>query len=115
MPTRREVLALLLAAPAVRYSYADDAGEWITLFDGKSLSGWKAGEQPGAFSVANGQMVVQGGRSHLFYAGPVHNSDFKNFEFSADVMTRPRSNSGIYFHTAIQPTGWPRAGFEVQI
>jgi hypothetical protein len=114
-PTRREVLALLLAAPAVRYSYADDAAEWITLFDGKTLNGWKAGEQPGAFSAANGQIVVHGGRSHLFYAGPVHNSDFKNFEFSADVMTRPGTNSGIYFHTNLQPAGWPRAGFEVQI
>lgn len=30
-------------------------------------------------------------------------------------MTRPGSNSGIYFHTAFQPTGFPAAGFEVQV
>ena len=30
-------------------------------------------------------------------------------------MTKPSSNSGIYFHTAYQETGWPDKGFEVQI
>src|SRR5665213_1239692 len=114
-PTRREVLGLLLAAPAVRFTYAEIADAWISLFDGKSLSGWKASEHPGTFSAADGQIVVHGGRSHLFYAGPVESADFKNFELSAEVMTRPGANSSIYFHTAFQPTGWPRAGFEVQI
>ena len=105
-PTRREVLGLLLAAPAVRYTYAEDAGEWIPLFDGKSLQGWKAaGERASAFSVADGQIVVHGGRSHLFYSGPVQGANFKNFELSTEVMTRPGANSGIYFHTAFQPSG----------
>ena len=80
MPTRRQVLGLLLAAPAVRYTLAETAGEWIPLFDGKSLSGWKASERAGAFSAADGQIVVHGGRSHLFYTGPVQGADFKNFE-----------------------------------
>ena len=30
-------------------------------------------------------------------------------------MTRPGANSGIYFHTAFQPTGFPATGFEVQV
>jgi hypothetical protein len=115
MLTRREVLAMLLAVPAARYSPAEDPGEWISLFDGKSLQGWKASEHAGAFSVANGQLAVHGERSHLFFVGPLHNAHFRNFEFSADVMTRPGANSGIYIHTAYQPSGWPRAGFEVQI
>lgn len=114
-PTRRHVLGMLLAAPTIQFAYGDDEGEWTSLFDGKSLDGWKASEQQGAFSIEDGQIVAHGGRSHLFYTGRVHNGDFKNFEFSADVMTRPGSNSGIYFHTAYQPSGWPRAGFEVQV
>ncbi len=113
--TRREVLGLLLAAPAIRYSYGEAASDWLPLFDGKSLKGWKASEREGSFSVADGQIVVHGDRSHLFYTGPGGNADFKNFEFSADVMTRPGANSGIYFHTAFQPAGWPREGFEVQV
>ena len=58
---------------------------------------------------------MHGERSHLFYTGPVKGADFKNFEFSAEVMTRPGANSGIYFHTAFQPVGFPAAGFEVQV
>lgn len=113
--TRRDLIALLLAAPAAAYAFGDESGEWIPLFDGKSLDGWKANEHAEAFKVADGQIVAQGGRSHLFYVGPVKNADFKNFELSADVMTRPNANSGIYFHTAYQPSGWPAAGFEVQV
>jgi hypothetical protein len=113
--TRREVLALLLAAPAAVRALGDDGGEWISLFDGRSLEGWKANEHAETFKVADGQIVVHGDRSHLFYVGPAHHADFRNFEFSAEVMTRPGANSGIYFHTAFQPTGWPAAGFEVQV
>ena len=113
--TRRHVLALLLAAPAAARAFGDDASPWIPLFDGKSLDGWKASEHQGTFMVVDGEIQVHGNRSHLFYTGPANNADFKNFEFSAEVMTTPGANSGIYFHTAFQPTGFPAAGFEVQV
>jgi hypothetical protein len=113
--SRRDVLGLLLAAPAIRYTHSQGSGEWISLFDGKSRNGWRASERAESFSVADGQIVAHGGRSRLFYAGPVRNANFKNFELSADVMTRPGANSGIYFHTSFQESGWPRAGFEVQV
>jgi hypothetical protein len=113
--TRRELIALLLAAPAAARAFSDDSGGWIPLFDGHSLDGWKAGEHADTFKVADGQIVAHGNRSHLFYVGSEHHADFKNFELSADLMTRPGANSGIYFHTAYQPSGWPAAGFEVQI
>jgi len=88
---------------------------WINLFDGKTLNGWKASENKDTFSVHDGMIVVDGPRSHLFYVGPVGNADFKNFEFKTDVMTRPGANSGIYFHTEYQETGWPDKGYEVQV
>lgn len=88
---------------------------WISLFDGKTLDGWKASEQPGTFSVEDGAIKVAGPRSHLYYEGPVMNHDFKNFEFKALVMTRPGSNSGVYFHTVYQEKGFPDKGFEVQV
>lgn len=93
---------------------AQDEG-WIPLFDGKSLEGWKASEHPDTFGVQEGVIVVNGPRSHLYYVGPVENHDFKNFEFRADVMTRPKANSGIYFHTKYQEEGWPAVGYEVQV
>ena len=88
---------------------------WISLFDGRSLEGWKAGENASTFSVVDGAIVAHGPRSHLFYVGPVQDHSFKNFELKADVMTTPGSNSGIYFHTNYQQSGWPRTGFECQV
>lgn len=88
---------------------------WISLFDGKTLDGWKASEKPGTFSVVDGAIKVEGPRSHLYYEGPVMSHDFKNFEFKATVMTKPGANSGVYFHTAYQEKGFPDKGFEVQV
>lgn len=88
---------------------------WVSLFDGKTLNGWKASENPGTFSVENGSIKVAGVRAHLYYDGPVKKHDFKNFEFKAQVMTKPGSNSGIYFHTVFQEKGFPDRGFEVQV
>lgn len=92
-----------------------DAEGWFDLFDGKTLEGWRASENQGGFTVEDGVLVFRGRRSHLFYAGLVRGADFKNFEFEAEVMAGPHANSGIYFHTAYQETGFPRQGFEVQI
>ena len=88
---------------------------WISLFDGKSLDGWKAGENASTFSVEDGAIKVAGPRSHLYYVGEVSNHVFKNFEFKARVKTTQGSNSGLYFHTRYQEKGWPAHGFEVQI
>lgn len=106
---------LCLFALALGATAADSPDGWQSLFDGKSLDGWKASDAPGTFSVADGELVVHGNRSHLFYDGPVANHDFKNFEFKADVLTKPGANSGVYFHTKWQEAGWPDAGFEVQV
>jgi hypothetical protein len=90
--------------------------QWIDLFNGKDLSGWKANETPASFKVENGEIVINGNRSHLFYVGdgdePI---DIKNFELSADIMTFPKANSGIYFRTTYQEEGWPEKGYEVQV
>jgi len=89
--------------------------KWISLFDGKTLSGWKVGNNASTFSVNNGMIVVHGKTAHLFYDGPVKDHDFKNFEFKADVMTHQGANSGIYIHTVYQQSGWPSKGYEVQV
>ena len=106
--------AIILTLVLVRQLPAADAGGWISLFDGHSLAGWKASESQSTFQVRAGEIVAEGPRSHLFYTGS-SGADFTNFEFTAEVRTRPGANSGIYFHTAFQPTNWPSAGFEVQI
>ncbi|HLO43670.1 MAG TPA: DUF1080 domain-containing protein [Leadbetterella sp.] len=89
--------------------------KWISLFDGKTLNGWKVGENASSFKVEDGAIVVNGPVGHLFYDGAVGNHDFKNFEFKAKVMTTPGSNSGLYFHTKYQEKSWPSKGYEVQV
>src|SRR5207247_4117771 len=81
----------------------------------KSLEGWKPDENPQTFKVQDGNIVVNGQRSHLFYVGPVHDHDFRDFHFKAEVMTFPNSNSGIYFHSKPQGGAWPSQGFECQV
>ena len=112
---KKSLLLAALAVFALSAFAADSNDGWISLFDGKSLDGWKASDKPGTFSVENGEIVIHGERSHLFYLGDVKGHDFKNFEVKADVMARHGSNSGFYFHTAWQEAGWPDKGFEVQV
>lgn len=88
---------------------------WVSLFNGKDLTGWKANENKESFRVEEGKIVANGPRSHLFYVGPVNKANFKNFEWKCEIMTKPNSNSGMYFHTKYQDEGWPSAGYEVQV
>ena len=110
------LLALMLPVLAGSQQ-TDDGPGWVSLFDGKTLDGWKASQfGDKSFTVQDGAIVANGRSfSHLFYVGKVNEGEFKNFEFKADVLTRPNSNGGIYFHTRFQPTGWPELGFEVQV
>jgi hypothetical protein len=111
-----KLLALALLSPlAAAVHAAEGDSEWISLFNGKDLTGWKPSENPETFTVANGAIVAHGKRSHLFYTGSVNEGVFKNFELQVDVMTHPNSNGGIYFHTEFQGEGWPEKGFEVQV
>ncbi len=110
-------LTLLALLPLVLTACAAEKNDgWTPLFNGSNLDGWKANENPESFSVQNGELVVRGVRSHLFYVGAVgQGGNFKNFEFKADVLTKPGANSGIYFHTEFQGPGWPAKGYEVQV
>jgi hypothetical protein len=109
--SRREMLASLLVVPAALR--ADE--EWFPLFDGRTLHGWKAGENKHSFRVADGQIAAGGAHSHLFYNGRIRNASFKNFELKAEFMPSAGAESGIYFHTAFQANGWPEKGLKVQI
>jgi hypothetical protein len=116
IPNRTNLLVTLLAFCVTAHSQTADRAGWTPLFDGHSLAKWKASENPATFKVAEGAIVARGPRAHLFYVGDDKSpADFKNFEFSAEVMSKPGANSGIFFHTAFQDQGWPQQGFEVQV
>ncbi|MEM7474448.1 MAG: DUF1080 domain-containing protein [Planctomycetota bacterium] len=102
---------VLLVSPSL--AQEKDEG-WIELFNGKDLKGWKVTkENPESWKVEDGQLVCNGPRAHLFYVG--QDKAFTDFHFKAEVKTTKGSNSGIYFHTRYQESGWPKYGFECQV
>jgi hypothetical protein len=106
-------VATIAASPA--FAADNPKGKWITLFDGKTLDGWKASENPLSWQIIDGALAAKGPRSHLFYSGTVADHKFKNFELSLDVKAEGDANAGIYFHTKYQEKGWPDKGFEFQV
>lgn len=106
--------SLVFVIPAAITLAGDDAADeegFISLFNGKDLTGWTIGDEDAdSWRVEDGAIVAQGPRSHLFTE-----QQFKNFIFKCDVMTKPGSNGGLYFHTQHQETGWPEIGYESQV
>lgn len=111
--TRRTLLSAI-AARALLPAEESDAG-WVDLFDGHTLHGWQPSENKSSWTVSDGMLTANGPRSHLFYVGPIQGASFKNFELAVELITQPDCNSGVYFHTAYQESGFPEKGFEVQV
>lgn len=94
---------------------AEEEAGWTLMFNGENLDGWKMSEvNADSVHVADGMIVTNGPCGHLFY-GEDGNASFDNFEFTADVYSVGKSNSGIYIQTAYQKESWPNKGFECQI
>ncbi len=110
----KKLSSILFLFLITTFSFAQD-GEWIELFNGKNLNGWKLSENPTSFSVEDGMIKVDGPRAHAFYIGDVAGADFKNFELKVELKTMPKANSGIFIHTEYQESGWPAVGYEIQV
>jgi hypothetical protein len=118
------LLSAALVLLLVSVSFAADAPQpeegFVSLFDGKTLDGWKVGDNAAIFQVRDGMIVMEcpattHSPAHMFYVGDANHHDFKNFDLRVDVMTFPKANSGIFFHTKYQEAGWPNFGIECQI
>ncbi len=111
-PRWSKIVPVLLVCAAAGAAEPDGPG-WVTIFDGKSLEGWKINEQPDTWKLQDGMLVAHGERSHIFYVGD--DKPFVNFELKVEVKAAPHSNGGIYFHSRFQETGWPKYGHEAQV
>jgi hypothetical protein len=93
---------------------ADSEEGFTPIFDGKSFEGWKTSiDNTNTWKIDDGAFLASGPTAHVFYVGDP--KPFKNFELKVDVLTVTNSNGGIYFHTAYQEKGFPRAGIECQV
>lgn len=107
------LVAGFVGALAFMPASGEDGDGWVTIFDGKSLDGWKINESPDSWKLEDGVLTAKGPRSHVFYVKD--EKPFKNFEFKAEVMTKKGSNGGIFFHTKYQESDWPKIGHESQV
>jgi hypothetical protein len=87
---------------------------WVSLFDGKTMSGWEMLELPGnegksKWEVQDGMICGSGNASMLFSP----KGHYKNFRFRAEVKINDHGNSGMYFRTA--KTRSFTDGYEAQI
>jgi len=95
--SRREWLACLLAAGAA-------AADWKTLFDGKTLHGWKP-EGNSSWTVEDGAIVGRQGPGGA--AGDLFTErQWADFELELEWKMRFPGNSGIWFRRSAHGTGY---------
>jgi formylglycine-generating enzyme required for sulfatase activity len=83
--------------------------EWVRLFNGKDLTGWKRNPtQPGEWGVEQGVLIGGGPTDSYLYT---QRDDFENFHLLAECQINEGGNSGVYFRT---PFGQAK-GYEAQI
>jgi hypothetical protein len=123
---------------AIAGSPAAQDKDWVQLFNGKDLTGWKIHEKPSAaivsvmtqkadgkvlgyhgegkdgkafplWRVEEGVLIGSGPPSHLFS----ERGDYTNFVYRIEAQINDGGNSGQYFRTEFGP-GFPK-GYEAQI
>jgi len=133
------ILGLALVPALGPQAAADDKDDkdWVQLFNGKDLTGWKLHPKPGGkilevlpvekngrllaylgelkdgtamlWHVEGGILIGSGPASHLFS----ERGDYGNCRYRVEAMINDKGNSGQYFRTAFGP-GFPQ-GYEAQI
>lgn len=87
------------------------AGEWQSLFDGKTLDGWQVEARPadrdrGFWKVVDGTIQADSiGRKDHDYVWLIHRAEFSDFELEFKVRDFPGStgNSGVQFRSRWDP------------
>ena len=111
----KKLLSAVVASALVMTASAEPEEGFTSIFDGKTLDGWKIGGEPANIKVEDGAIVANGNCTHAFYMGKDGKAKYKDFELRADIMTKPNSNGGFFIHTDFQDKGWPAKGYEVQV
>ncbi len=114
MRLRLASLALLLTVGfAAAAPPGDPEDGFVSLFDGKTLNGWKriAGKKADAFGVENGLLVSHGEGGGWLGTTKPH----ADFVFKFDFKLSPESNSGIYLRAPDDDSHISRTGMEIQL
>lgn len=93
-------VCLLVAALAMSALSRAEEGKWISLFDGKTLQGWKLVQGAAKFEVRDGAIVgvvTPGQTQNTFLA--TEDDTFTSFIFEAEFRCDPGINSGVNFRS----------------
>jgi Domain of Unknown Function (DUF1080) len=99
------VMLLALVVGLGAWSRGDDDG-WTTLFDGKTLDGWKVNGGHAHYTVEDGVIVgttVAGSPNTFLCKG-----DYKDFVLELEVQCDPRLNSGVQVRSHIYEPDDPK-------
>lgn len=100
------IACALLAAPA---QTGAQSGEWVDLFDGKSLSGWQVmprKDQQGRWVIDEGSLKPEGKPGSL-----ASEREFGDFELLVEWKIADNTNSGIFYRV---PAGDEITGMAVE-
>ncbi len=103
----------VIVSTAVARSHASDEEGWVSLFDGKTLSGWTVGGDTTSskWDVVDGVIVGSGKKGSMLYSPK---GDYKNFRFRAELRIGDHGNSGMYFRSPTNDGDFSK-GYEAQI
>ncbi len=112
---RRTWAAAIAASMMIAGSVSAEDG-FVSLFDGKTLSGWEMkanakNRDSSKWEVKDGAIVGSGNASMLYSP----KGGYKNFVFRAEISINDKGNSGLYFRTPADPNGDFSKGYESQI
>ncbi|MFO0951729.1 MAG: DUF1080 domain-containing protein [Isosphaeraceae bacterium] len=91
------------------------AGEWVTLFDGKSMEGWEMVELGGRKGASKWELkdgaLVGTGQASMLYSPKGH---YQNFRYRAEIKINDHGNSGMYIRIPEKKATFSD-GYEIQI
>lgn len=80
--------------------------KWISLFDGKTLSGWHAFNKPGEiknWTIEDGALVCLGAAKGDTGGDIVSDEEYENFELTWEWKIAKGGNSGVMYHVIEDP------------
>lgn len=110
---KRLLIAVAAAALLVPAVTAQQAGEWVSLFDGQTIAHWRGFKMttvPDGWAVVDGTITRVGRGVDL-----VSREQYKNFEFEFEFKVPPGGNSGIMFRVTEDLAQTYHSGPEFQI
>lgn len=92
---------------APKSSFKNNDKDWVSLFNGKDLSGWKI-HGTELWYVKSGKLICESGPDKK-YGYLATEKKFKDFELKLEFLQEANGNSGVFFRSSLDGTkisGW---------